>query len=111
MNAAVQQMPAVAGAGLKKGEALISGRIVSVRAINTQNGRQWLTLVKLPAPDEFTSPQTLEVRSKDKPGAPGEDLHCKVRLGGWPRSYEAKDRDTGELTTVRTAEVRLEIVA
>lgn len=111
MNAAVQQMPVQPGTGPKLGEALVAGRIVGVRSISTQNGKLWLTLVKLPAPDEFTSPQTIELRSKDRPGSMGEDLRCKVRIGGFGRSYDKTDKDTGEQVTVRTAEVRLDIVA
>lgn len=109
MNAAVQPIPA--GPGVKLGEALLSGRIVSARAIKTQDGRVFLTLVKLPAPDEFTSPQTIEVRSTERLGEVGSDWRGKVRIGGYARQYNTTDKETGEVTSVRTAEVRLQLVA
>lgn len=109
MNAVVQGVPA--GPGLKMAESLLAGRIVAVRAIKTQEGRLFLTLVRLPAPDEYTSPQTVEVRSVERLGDAGADWRGRVRIGGYARQYDVTDKETGERTTVRTAEVRLEAVA
>jgi len=100
--------PASTGA-VQKGVALISGRIVAKRAISTQAGRQYLTVIKLPAPDQFTSPATIEVRSAQPLGEHGEDVHFKVRVGGYGRSYSKTDED-GVVTRVATADNHLTVV-
>lgn len=111
MNAAVQQLPQAAAGTIKPGEVALVGRIAGKRRIPTQAGHLWLTLVKLPAPDEFTSPQTVEIRSTDSLGDIGQDIKVKARVGGFPRAYNVTDKDTGEVRNVRTADIRLDLVA
>lgn len=86
-----------AQAGLKVGQLLISGRLAGVRSINTKQGRKWLHKVALPAPDEFTSPAVVELRSNEKLGEQvGDTIRCKAQLGGYSRSFSWNDKDTGE---------------
>lgn len=98
--------PAQSGIGL----ALIAGRIELTTRKSGQNGVYFLTLVKMAAPDEYTSPSTVEVLSREKLGERGETWRGKVRISGYPRSYKTTDQDTGEVVQNRTANVRLEVV-
>lgn len=90
--------------------AFLTGRIAARRAINTRDGRQFITIVKLPAPDEYTSPQTVELRSRIPLGEFGDTFSGKVRIGGYGRSYQATDPETGEKRTVQTADNSLTVV-
>lgn len=95
---------------LALGQALIAGKIVSRRRVTTQSGQLILTLLKLAAPDEFTAPQTIEVRSASAIGQVGDTWRGKVEVGGFGRSYDRTD-ETGEKVKVQTAEIRLTVVA
>ena len=71
-----------------------------------KSGRLFLTVIALPAPDEFTSPAILELRSTEPLGEPGESFRGKVRLGGYPNSFAGKDG-----FTVNSARNSLDVVA
>jgi len=90
--------------------ATLVGRIAAKRAINTREGRQFITIVKLPAPDEYTSPQTVELRSRAPLGEVGDQFMGRVRVGGYGRSYQATDAETGEKRTVQTADNSLTVL-
>lgn len=95
--------------------AVLEGRIHGKpRTINTQSGKRVLTLLKLKAADEFSSAQTVEVRSARSLGAIGDVVRIRVMVGGYGRNYEAKreDPETGEITRamVNTAENSLTVV-
>ncbi len=109
MNAAVQQ---IAQTGNQPASAVtfIAGRIAAKRRISTQNGPLHLTLVTMPAADEYSSPSTVEVRSKAAIGETGETVRLKCRVGGRARSYKGTDPETGEVRPVRTAEITLELI-
>lgn len=109
---AVQQLSPEAGkAAPALGQCLLSGRIASRRRVSTQNGVLFLTVIKLPAPDEFSNPQTVELRSEGPLGEPGETWRGKVQVGGYGRSYAVDDEVTGRKVTVQTANVTLTVVA
>lgn len=95
---------------LQPGQAYISGRIVSARKINTQNGPLFLTVLKLAAPDPFSHPATIELRSSGKLGAIAEDWTGVVRIGGMPNNFTTTDKETGEDTPVRSARNELTVV-
>lgn len=110
---AVAPLPSTPGASLLS--ALVAGKIVSkARSFKTQDGRIFLTLLKLAAPDEFTSPGTIELRSRAQLGEVGDIWRGKVRITGFGRSFASKrtDPETGEVETtqVRTAENRLDVI-
>jgi hypothetical protein len=90
--------------------AHVKGRIANRRSITTKTGRQSITVVRLPAPDEYTSPQTVELRSVRSLGEVGDDLTCQVRIGGFGRSYKATDPETGEQRVVPTADNTLTVI-
>jgi hypothetical protein len=87
------------------------GRIEEVRGINSQGGRAFMHLVKLPAADEFSSPATVLVKSKDRHGQEGDTFDALVQVGGYARSYQHQDEETGRKVTRRTADNTLTVVA
>lgn len=91
--------------------ALVAGRISSKRRYRTRQGQTvYLTILKLAAADEFSSPETIEVRSAQPLGEVGETWRGKVKLGGYARSYNTEDPQTGEKVTVQTADNNLTVV-
>jgi len=111
MNAAVQQIaPSATPANLPVGHIVIAGRIRSKRRINTQNGPLHLTFVTLPAPDEFSSPSTVELRSNSPLGDAGNDVRVKCRIGGRVRSYNKTDPETGESTKGQICNMDLTVI-
>lgn len=98
------------GETLPAPEVTIFGRIANRRRIQTKSGAQIVHVIKLPAPDSFTSPQTIEVRGSKPLGQVGEDCTFKVRVGGYGRSYKVTDAETGELQTIPTADNSLTVV-
>lgn len=89
------------------GRVLLRGRIAGARSVSGRDGQLWLTLVTLPAPDEFTRPAIVEIQSRQRIGKLGDDFHGAVIVGGYGNNYESKDRDTGEVISVRSARVTL----
>ena len=90
------------------GTTRLRGRIDYVRSITSRGQRAFRVLLKLPAPDEFSSPSTVEIRSLERFGNVGEDVSVICEVGGFPRSFEAKGDEGG---TVRTAENVLTFVS
>jgi hypothetical protein len=80
-------------------QVTIRGRIDHVTKREVQGRPAFRTIVKTPAPDEFSSPGTFEVRSAQRLGSPGEDCSVLCLLRGYGRNYTNKDGDT-----VRSAE-------
>lgn len=76
---------------IAKNQALIVGRVKEVR--RTDNGV--FTSIVLPAPDEYTQPQLVEVSSTALIGRPQEDVQIKVTLGGYGKKFTRKDGSPG----------------
>ena len=107
-DASGQTSPATPVSGLLT--ALIAGRIVSKGRFKTrEGGTVHVTVVKLAAADEFSSPETIEVRSKEPLGDLGDTCRAKVRIGGYGRSY-TKEGPDGEKVRVQTADNHLTVV-
>lgn len=96
-------------------QSFIQAKIVSKRSINTQEGKLFLTLVRMPAPNQFAHPATCELRSNEALGDIDETITVKVQLGGLPNNYETKsvDKHTGEETKqpVRSARNEYTVIA
>lgn len=75
-----------------------------------RRGRVVAHLLKTPAPDQFSSPGTLEVQAGASLGDVGDDVRVKVRISGYGRSYGITDPETGERVQRQTAEMRLTVV-
>lgn len=85
------------------GQARIAGRIQSLRRVSSGGDTTFRTVFKLPALDAYSSPATVEVRSKERLGQVGDELSVLVNIGGYPRSYMTKNGD-GDDAKVQTAE-------
>lgn len=106
MNAPVAQTPSI-----KVGQALIAGRIERSTRKQGREGTYFLTLVKLPAPDQFSSPSTVEISSHAQLGTKGDEIRQLVTIAGYPRTYTTKpSRDFPDGETVYTADIRLNAV-
>lgn len=95
--AAVAQLQA---AQIKPGQTFIIGRCTLAR----KAGESFLHLVVLPAADEYSSPATVEIISKQRFAAAGDDVRILCRIGGFRRQYKVTDKETGEVRTVTTAD-------
>lgn len=92
-------------------QSFLSGLIAGRRRVNSQNGSLWLTVIKLPAANEFSHPATVEVRSHNPLGEINDKWSGVVSVTGFPRSYNTKpDQETGEIKSVKTAQVALDVV-
>lgn len=107
---AVQAVPA--SAGVQQAQAIVNGKIISKsRAISTQQGRKFLTVLALPAEDEFSAPSVIELRSDESLGLVGEVFRGRVRIGGYRRSFDQTDPHTGDKHRVQSAQVVLDVIA
>lgn len=97
-------------ASIQPGQAYITGRIAGMRKINTQTGALWLTVLKLAAPDAYSHPSTIELRSTVRLGQNEEDWAGVVRVSGMPNNYQVTDKETGERVAVRSARNELVVV-
>lgn len=83
---------------IPQNQALLAGRVNAVRKVDDQI----YTEVTLPAPDEYTNPQSVEVRSKRRIGQIGETIEVRVLCGGYRgKSFTFTDKQTGENFTRR----------
>lgn len=78
-------------------QAMLRGRIEESR----RHGNVTYTRVLCPAADEFSRPQTIEVRSKQRLGQKGDMVQQLVMLGGYTRKpFRVTDKETGETSMV-----------
>lgn len=91
----VESLPTKA-APLVANQAVIRGRVIEVK--RTENG--CYTAVALPAPDLYSHPQAVEVRSKSLLGRPQEDITVRVAVGGFRRGYKDKMGDQAYATNI-----------
>ena len=81
-----------------------------VEGSKTFDGKRY-TQVMTPAPDAYSRPQLVEIRSKAKLADKGEEVTVLCVLGGFQRkAYEVKDKSTGEVTKVVPVEMTLDLV-
>lgn len=82
----------------------IVGRIDDVRRVNTSNGNPFVYLVKLPAVDAYSSPSTVRINAPQRMGEVGETFDALCLVGGYGRTYQTTDEETGRKHTVKTAD-------
>lgn len=104
------QAPAPAPRALRPAEVFIAGRLVGRRRLTTQNGTLFLSLVAMPAPDPYSHPETVELRSSASLGDKDDDVKLICRVGGSRRTFKTTDPDTGEQIVVVTADNRFTVV-
>jgi hypothetical protein len=85
----------------------IVGRVDFVKQGTSKGKPSFLTLVKTPAPDPFSNPSTVEIRSAARIGSVGEDVDLYANLRGYPQSGTSEK--TGE--AYRRAQNVLEAIA
>jgi hypothetical protein len=72
---------------------------------------KYITRVITPAPDAYSKPQLISIRSKQALGGPGEDVSITCKLGGYTRkAYETKDKQTGEILSVVPVDMTLDAI-
>ena len=81
-----------------------------VEAARRYDGNSY-TRVICPAPDPYSKPAVVEIRSPKGVGARGEEVALHCRLSGYPRkSYKVTDKETGEIATINPVEMTLDLV-
>ncbi|UDM18320.1 hypothetical protein [Vogesella sp. XCS3] len=79
-------------------QAVLAGRVNAVR----KSDDAVFTEVTLPAPDQYSAPATVEIRSRKRLGQIGETIEVSVVCGGYRgKSFQYVDKDTGERFTRR----------
>lgn len=88
-------------------EVVVKGKLVATRRHEQRVYSQIVT----PASDEYSQPQTVEIRSRSKIGERDELVQVRCRLGGFlGRAFQATDKETGEIRTARNVVVTLDLV-
>lgn len=70
----------------------------------------YYTRIAAPAPDSYTKPPLLEVRSKRDLGGIGTIVKVPCSLGGYGRQIRYADKSTGEQVDFQTAEMTLDAI-
>jgi hypothetical protein len=92
---------------IKAQQLLIGGKVIRVRSYN---GHFYTTLI-CPAPDQYSRPDVLEIRSQRRFGDVDQELTAKVRIGGFNgRPYTFTDKETGERRTQTPVTLTLDLV-
>lgn len=88
-------------------EVFIKGKIDARR----RHESTWYTRMLTPAPDAYSRPQVVEIRSKQKLGEVGDEANVLAKLGGYTRKpFKSTDKDTGEITMVTPVDLTLDAV-
>lgn len=89
---------------IKPMQVMVLGRVENVRL---HDGTRY-TRVITPAPDPYSRPQTVEIRSKQPLGPKGEEVKVLAVLGGFTRKpFNATDNATGEISKVTPVDMTL----
>lgn len=81
---------------LAANQAVLRGRILEVKRTESAV----YTVLTLPAPDAYSKPQVVEIRSQRMIGKPNEDLTVRVSIGGYRRSYKDSHGETQYATNI-----------
>ena len=88
-------------------QVLVRGRIEAMRRFDKTR----YTRVVTPAPDLYSRPQTVEIRSKQGIGQIGDEITVTAVLGGYARKpFRTTDKETGETTMVVPVDLTLDAV-
>lgn len=72
-------------------ETVLRGKIMSRR----EHEDTFYTTMRLPSPDEWTGPQTVEVASQKKFGQVDSIVSIKCQTGGYNRTFNTKENGRG----------------
>lgn len=85
----------------------IRGKVEGVRRFD---GKRYTRIIT-PAPDAYSRPQVVEIRSVQKLAEIGDETEVTCRLGGYTRkAYRATDKDTGETTSIIPVDLTLDAI-
>lgn len=88
-------------------QVTIKGRVDARR----RHDKTTYTRIVTPAPDPYSRPQTVEVRSKGALGSVGDEIVVQAQLGGYTRKpFRSTDKDTGETSMVTPVDLTLDAV-
>lgn len=88
-------------------QATVKGKVTDRR----RHEKSFFTRILTPAPDPYSRPQTLEIRSKATLGQVGDEVVVAVQLGGYTRKpFRFTDKETGETTMVTPVDHTLDAV-
>jgi len=88
-------------------QVLVKGRIDALR----RHEQTRYTRVITPAPDPYSRPQTVEIRSKAQLGQRGDEVAILAQLGGYTRKpFKSTDKDSGEITMVTPVDLTLDAI-
>ena len=110
MNAEVKKIDSAAKTfPVSVNQGVVAGRLGARRSMMMKEGKRFLQLLMTPAPDPYSMPSVVELKSVAALGTEGDDWSGVVRIGGYPNNFEATSKD-GEIQQVRSARVVLEVV-
>lgn len=85
----------------------IVGKVEAVRRYENKT----YTRVVCPAPDLYSKPSVVEIRSAGRLGQKDDEVQCSCRLAGYTRKpYRVTDRETGEQSTITPVDHTLDLV-
>lgn len=92
--------------------AALAGKLVGkARTYTDRDGRKmYAHLVRLPAPDEWSSASTVEVNARENLGADGDSVRVIARVSGTARPFTYTDRESGERKQGQDVTIRLTVV-
>lgn len=86
---------------------LVIGKVEAVRRYENKS----YTRVICPAPDLYSKPAVVEIRSTGRIGSRDEEISVHGRLGGYMRKpYRVTDKETGEIATITPVDLTLDLV-
>ena len=104
---AVPNVSPIVGKAPAPMEVMVKGRIDAKRS---HDGTRY-TRILTPAPDAYSRPQTVEVRSKANLGDRGDEVSVLCKLGGYTRkAFRSTDKETGETTMVTPVDMTLDAI-
>jgi len=88
-------------------QVTVKGRIEAVRRWEQTR----YTRIVTPAPDPYSRPQVVEVRSKEQLGQKGDEITVVAQLGGFARKpYKSVDKESGEVSMITPVDLTLDVV-
>lgn len=88
-------------------QVLVVGRI---EHFSRFEGKTTVRIIS-PAPDPYSRPAVVAVRSKSSLGSVGDDVSILCRLGGYVRKpFRATDKETGEVKNVTPVDMTLDAI-
>lgn len=102
-----EPLKSVTSITMKPMEVFILGKVDARRKFDAN----WYTRIITPAPDAYSRPSAVEIRSKQKLGEVGEEIRVQAKLGGYTRKpYKSVDKDSGEIAMITPVDLTLEAI-